>query len=228
MAIALVAGQTGSTLGGNATSITVALTNNPTPGNFVVLCVTSATAATTITAKDSNNNTYTATSKTRFSGATGAVGIFYLPNTPANGTKTLTATFGTIGDVNGWAAEFSGVLAASPFENDASANSAANNTAIATPTYTSVADGVLYIGCCVAGQSITSANSPWTGIGAIRNGNYAEYFIQSAHGAQAVNYTQSPSGAWSGLVAAFKPALVGIAAKQLIVTRQSIHRAAYW
>jgi hypothetical protein len=225
MTIALVAGQTASTLGGTATTITVTLTNNPTLGNFVVICGTNSTAGSTMTAKDSNNVTYTATSKTRFTGTVGAVGIFYLPSAPSNATKTITITYGSSGDVNAWAAEFTRVATSSPFENDASANSAANNTAITTPSYTSVADGNLYIAACIAGQSITSANSPWTGIGVVRNGNFAEYLIQATHAARAVDYTQSPSGSWSGLVAAFKAASD---AKQLIVTQQSIVRAAYW
>jgi hypothetical protein len=223
--IALVAGQTASTLGGTTTTVTATLPNNPTRGNFVVLCASGSGTSATVTCKDSNNNVYTATSKTPFTGVTGTVVIFYLPNAGATATKTITATFASSMDLNAWAAEYSGVLAVAPFENDATANSAGNNTAIATPTYTSVADGNLYIGCCVAGQSITSANSPWTGIGAIRNGNYAEYLIQTVHAAQAVNYTQSPSGSWSGIEAAFKAAGDP---KQLLITRQSMIRAAYW
>jgi|SRR5580765_2032251 len=221
MAIALVSGQVASAInsGGSATTLNVVLPNNPTSGNFVVVCFAylSGTLPTGFTVADSNSNSYTATTKSPFTttqAGSGKIGIYYLLSTPANATKTITVTrlgSGSAGtnSFNIWAAEFSGVKTSAALENDASVNNSGSSTTINTPSITSTNDGDLYIGVCLAGQTISAAGSPFALISTVQNGNAAEYYVQPTHGARAAAYTQSPTGVWDGLLAAFIAATGG-------------------
>jgi hypothetical protein len=213
MTIALVAGQTisGTNTGGASTTLVLALPNNPTTGNLVVVGMTTFNATSpTISCADANSNAYALTSKTPYRGSIGsAITIcqFYLKNAPANALKTITITSNVsiaINEFHGWIAEFSGADTASPFENDATANGGPGTT-INTPSYTTLNDGDLLFASNCEGGAITSANSPFTGIGSIQNGDYSEYSVKATAGLQAVNYTSS-NDLWSGLIAAYKAA----------------------
>lgn len=204
MAIALVAGQVASAVGANPAAV---LPNNPAVGNFVVAAVcTNGTADTITSVKDSNNNTYVATTKTPFTGVDTRVGIYYLANVPSGATKTVTVTMSSGVNNAVWVAEFSGVATTTPLETDATGNSSANGTHINSPSVTTTNDGDLLISVVGAGNTISTANSPWTGISTVQNGNYAEYMTQGTHGVQATDFTQGVSANWNGIIAAFTAA----------------------
>lgn len=200
MTIALVAGQIGSAGSGGITNVSVTLPNNPATGNFVVAGVTS-TDAGPFTVTDGNSNSYVATTNTPFtSGA--KCGIYYLANAPANANKVI--TFNGSGVSNFYSlfvAEFSGVKTSSPLERDNTGSG--TGTTVNSPSVTTTNNGDLLIGCCESNNGITSAGSPWTGVSTIpASGDYAEYFIQSSSGAQAVNFAQT-NGTWGAIEAAF-------------------------
>lgn len=206
MTIARVAGQAASAALGSVLSGNVVLPNNPTAGNFVVVCVEKSSVTATITVADSAGNTYTATSSSPASANGGRASIFYLPNAPANANKTITVTTNTTNDLNVWAREYSGVLTVAPVDVQATHVSATSSTNINDPSATATADGELYVTVVHAGQTISTANSPWTGIDVVRNGNYAADYIQPTAGAQAIAFTQSPAGVWTAIMAVFKAA----------------------
>lgn len=205
--VALVAGQTASGTGAGTTA-TATLTNNPTAGNFVIALVASANgAATTCTVQDGAGtpNAYTKTAGSpTFRLGIGSAFVFYLPNAPGTANKAITATASST-SVQIWVAEFSGVATSSPFEREAGDNTHSGAT-INLPTITTTNNGDLIVACAVAGATITSANSPWTGISIVQNGNYAAYMIQGTAGAQAINFTQNASSTWTAQEAAFKAA----------------------
>src|SRR5580765_6505857 len=213
MAIALVAGQSASVDFSVAPSgQSVVLTNNPTTGNFVVVLVAIGNSSfpAGFAIKDANNNTYAATTKTPYNGGNSqSSGIYYLKNAPANALKTITATWSS-GNASGnlFALEFSGVDTTSPFENDATANPASGSTYTTTPTYTSLNDGDLYVSATGCNGTISGANGVWTAAAGIptAEGEGAEYFIQTTHGAQAVGYALSANGTGAAIIAAFKAA----------------------
>lgn len=206
-AVALVSGQVAGVTGSFATNNTVlTLPNNPTTGNFVAVCIVS-NGTGTLTVTDSNSNSYTATTATPFTGSAGQYGIFYLANAPSNATKTLTITNTAIvsGLQIGLVAEFSGVATTTPFERDGTQTFGGSSATINTPSLTTTNNGDLLFGCAQGYSSISTANSPWTGVSTVQNTVvYAEYFVQSTAGAQAINFTQSTSNRWDAMAAAFK------------------------
>jgi hypothetical protein len=233
LAIARVSGQSASTAFGAVApgAHAITLTNNPTAGNLVVVGIFISSTVATLTVADSASNSYTATtsSPATSSGVGGRASIFYLKNAPANASKTINITLaGATTDLNAWVQEYSGAdTSASVLERDAVHTSATSSTAINDPTITTTGDGDLLFCACGAGQTISTANSPWAGVGSVGNGNYAEDMIQSAHGSQAINFTQSPAGQWCAVVAAF--AAAGSTVKQRLVSlNQTRTRASYW
>jgi hypothetical protein len=211
MAIALVTGQVASNSAAGTGSLNVVLPNNPATGNFVVVCI-SLSANVTVTVKDGFPNTYALATGSPFlpSDATLAA-IYILPNI-TNGNKTITVTLTPNAAISVHAAEFSGVMTSSPQETHNEVDAiGSSSTAITTPSTTTTIDGDLLIGFGVGYGStgVTAANSPWTGISTVQVGNYAEYYIQPTHGAQAIDFTQSPASGWVGMVAAFKAAAGG-------------------
>jgi len=126
-----------------------------------------------------------------------------LKNAPANASKTITITISaSVGDIEGWAAEYAGIDRNAPFDNESSHNSGTSQTNINDPTLTPNNDNSLLFAVCASG-SITSANSPWTGVATSQLGNWAEYTVQGAKAAQAISFTHS-AGVWLALEAAFK------------------------
>jgi hypothetical protein len=207
-AVALVSGQTTSSSASyGSTALVLTLPNNPATNNLVVITVTLGTGATSYTVVDSNSNSYTATPSTPFAGSGSVIGIYYLI-APSNATKTITITKvgGTpAGLILGFASEYSGTATSSVLERDATQSFGGPSTAITTPSLTSTNNGDLLVGHVDAYGTVTSANSPWTGIGSVQNlGNYSEYYVQATAGAQGINFTQSTSTEWDSISAAFK------------------------
>lgn len=198
----LVVGQTGSVGAGQTTSTTVALPNLPKTDNLVLLAITTSTiSGQTVSAHDENNNSYSQISGSPVSTAgIGLASIFQL-KAPANAGKTITITTSMSGDLNAWIAEFTGF---ETLERTASHTSGTTGTAINDPALVTTNDGDLLLSVALAGQTITSADAPWTGIGTVRNGNYAEFMLQEVHGSQAVAFSQNLTGTWVALAAAFQ------------------------
>ena len=139
--------------------------------------------------------------------------IFYLAQAPANASKSVTATVTGASATDAWAAEFVGVAASSPLENDVGRSSAGTGTNINDPGLTTTNDGDLLIGVSGTGAGmIISADAPFTGVDSIINGDWMEYAVQAVAGAQTIRFTQNPASGWTGMIAAFKSA-VGPAAK---------------
>jgi hypothetical protein len=205
VAYALVSGQFAKAAGTAVSSVNVVLPNNPATGNLVVVtCATSNTSGT-FSCADSNSNTYSLTPKTPFYANSQACCIFYLI-APANATKTITVTFPAAAGGDVFAAEFSGGALSSILEGDNSASQSSGVTGpVTSPTMTTVNNGDLLIGACTITTSLSSANAPWTGwpSGIGTNQNYAEYFIQTSAGAQAIAFTANSAWAATSLIAAF-------------------------
>jgi len=200
MTAALVPGQTASAFNGAGASVNVVLTNNPTRGSLVVVGVVHGGVTITATVADSAGNVY---KPTPLSPVTldpfARMYNFYLQDAPPNASKTITVTLSASTDTTVNAAEFSGAERfSSVVDTEGAHNNAASQTNINDPTLSPNADGEILFNTCAG--SITSADSPWTGVGTIANGNYAEYLIQGKRATQAVAYTQSPAGVW-GIVA---------------------------
>lgn len=205
MAISLVSGQTANAFANPVSTLNVVLPNRPQQGNLVVVGAVWGTGTITATLTDSNGNAYSFTpaSPALISGGGARGANFFLKNAPANASATITITTSAATDITLHAAEFAGaeinnVVGAEAVHNDATSSGNIND-----PTITPSFDNSLLF--CVCAANISSANSPWTGIGSIVNGNYAEYLIQSSKAAQAVSFTQ-PSGNWLAIATEFKAA----------------------
>src|SRR5882672_8412016 len=207
MPILQVPGQFASVALGSVSSGNVVLPTKPSVGNLVVVGVSLSGSLQTCTVTDANGNAYTAATSSPAVGNSLSANIFYLKNAPASASPTLTVTLtGGAVDTNMWVAEFSGADKVSPNIASATHTSATSSTNIDDPTITPALDGCLLFSTCVAGQSISVTTSPWNGVGSPANGNYAEYYIQRKAAAQAIGFTQAPTGIWTSIVTAFKPA----------------------
>jgi hypothetical protein len=214
VAFSLVTGQSAQGQGSGVATLSAVLPNNPAAGNLVVAIFCCSTGITA-TVKDGNNNSYTATTKTPFTGNSNEVGMFYLLSAPANASKTITASFSPNVSADFFVAEFSPGGQSAAFENDATATSAGTAN-IALPTYTTLNNGDLMVAGCTVSGTLTGAGAPWTGWagGVPTFGNYAEFFIQTTAGAQAVAYTNANT-AFAGIVAAFKLVTTDVLSPQI-------------
>jgi hypothetical protein len=224
--IALVTGQTVQANSTTASTFTYSLPNNPTTGNFVVACCAFGNSVgitiTSIQDGAGTPNTYTQVTNSPFTGtAQQTAAIAFLANAPGTANKNITWNFsnGVTGDF--WAAEFSGVVTASPQDaTPVTANPASSTTYNTTPSITTVTDGCLIV--CAAGSNGdigtpggsgggstgTGVNSPFTAFGTVgsTDGGGGEWLVQGAHGAQAINFSLSVAGTGSAIIAAFKAA----------------------
>jgi hypothetical protein len=200
-----VQGASGSASSGTTVSVTLPAT--PAAGDLVA-CAASffGSGATTMTAKDSNNNSYVVTpnSPSTYNGA-GQFFNFYLLRAPSNVSSTIQATFGgTITGASIWCDEFSYFGGAAAFDTDL-AGTGSIGTAVNTPSLTPAGANELFYAGCADSSAVTSANSPWTiGAGGIVSGNGVEYDFKTTSGALAVAFTQPNNKTWSCVSMAFK------------------------
>jgi hypothetical protein len=187
---------------GASGSQNVDLPNNPIAGNFVVCGIATGGISDVTSVADDNGNPYTKTTNSASENGNDKAYVYYLANAPANASKTIVITTSN-GNVAVWCAEFSGVAKTNPLETDVQGNG--TGATINTPSLSTSNDGDLLISVAKANATITSANSPWTGISTVQDGNYAEYYVQPAHGSQAIAFTQNSSAGWTSMGAAFKP-----------------------
>lgn len=216
---ALVSGQAAQVNNSGSLTGTATLTNNPTSGNLVVAiwCVYTAVGSLPITdfvVRDGAGtpNTYTDTpnpilASTVLSNDTYCGASYLVAGATANKAITLTVTAATVLTIDMWVAEFSGNASSSLVNIDAG-NATGIGTAMVLPTLTTTVNGILMVGIGFPSFNVTSANSPFTGIGSISGvtAAYAEYFVQSTAGAQGINFTQDTSANYIGYAAAFNPA----------------------
>lgn len=216
-AYALVSGQTAQCNTTASLTCTATLTNNPTSGNLAaaIWCVYTAVGSLPITdfvVKDGAGtpNTYTDTPNPILAstvlGNDSYCGASYLvAGATANKAVTLTVTAASVLNIDMWVVEFSGNPASSLVNID-KGDGTGVGTAMVLPSITTTTNGTLILGIGFPTGSITSANSPFTGIASIGpDGVYAEYFVQTTAGAQTINFTQDSGGNYIGYAAAFNP-----------------------
>lgn len=208
MAITLVSGQVAQGSIGSGSALTIVLPNAPTTGNLVVAEVVYGGTTATITCVDNNGNAYTPTPNSPVTLPQGARGaIFYLKDAPSNASATITFTQSVVGsDMAGHAAEFAGANKTAPFDVEASHISATSQTNINDPSLTPSGDNSLLFGMVSSSGGLTTVNSPWTALGTVVLGNWAEYLVQTTKQAQAISFTQSGASIWIAMEAAFKVA----------------------
>lgn len=218
MAITLVSGQVAQGSIGSGSALTIVLPNAPTTGNLVVAEVVYGGTTATITCVDNNGNAYTPTPNSPVTLPQGARGaIFYLKDAPSNASATITFTQSVVGsDMAGHAAEFAGANKTAPFDVEASHISATSQTNINDPTLTPSGDNSLLFGMVSSSGGLTTVNSPWTALGTVVLGNWAEYLVQTTKQAQAISFTQSGASIWIAMEAAFK-----IAGQSVVVNATS-------
>ena len=193
-----------SVAGSTGTSQNLVLSAAPTTGNTVTVEACPSVAVTSLTVKDSNNNSYTVTTNSPSTVQSGAGQCWsaYLLSAPANASATITASWTTTATTPMFADEFSCSGCTIAFDKDAKANSSVAGTTINTPSITPTNSSELLYAGAAAGGTISAVGSPWTqNADIVRNGDWAEYDL-SATGATSVNFTQS-SGTWSAMAMAF-------------------------
>jgi hypothetical protein len=210
MAITRVSGQ--SVAGtANATSCTLSLTSNPTPGNLVVVGVCTGAQSVTISSCADTAGTPNAYTPTPLSPASNAAAanayIFYLKNTPASAVKSVKATASSSTAIAMWLVEIAGADTTAPLHIEAIYASTTSQTNMNNPSITTTINGCYIFGVSSVEQTTTAINSPFAKVGTTFPwGDGAGDFIQSTAGAQALNFTMSPAGRWVSVLAAFKPA----------------------
>jgi hypothetical protein len=204
--------QAGGQSSTGGTPATITLTSNPATGSVVCVGVASPTGAamTGVTVVDSASNSYTQTpnSPSTFLLNAGNFYLFYLI-APAGATKTLTVAWTSGGsDAGIWVDNFSVSGGTAYFDKDVAFETATGANPIILPSITPTnSASLLWSGMTSAGQvtgpTLAATLGVWTGggIGATNN-NDSEYDL-SATGATAVDYTNSSSVGYSGMVMAF-------------------------
>ncbi len=223
MAYALVSGQTAQAFNSPAaagTPFTATLTNNPTTGNLVVVLASTSGANTiaTFTVQDGavSPNTYTPTTNSQLlctNIGNAYVGIWYfIATATANKAISITLSSAAANGLDIWVAEFSGNAASSPLDTDAISITATTNTACTTPSIAPAGSGELFVNIIQPATAITAVNAPWTAIGTFatsKTGAAAAFVINAGSGSEAVNDTQSGTGVWGAIEAAFLPVAAG-------------------
>jgi hypothetical protein len=194
-------GAKGSVTSG--TSFTITLGCTPTAGDLVPLIVNTGGTATSLTAKDSNNNSFTLTPHSpAVNVSSGKSWALYLLPAPANATSSITVSW-TGTDVGaGWAEVISITGGAAGFDNDATTSTTGSgNTLNSSSTTPAGSDEFLMAAANEANGPITAPAAGatlgvWTGAqGGIDAGltdSDAEFDL-SASVATAVQFTDSTS-----------------------------------
>lgn len=182
------------------TTFNIVLTNNPANGNVVAVGLAFNTASiSSLTVKDSANNSYTKATNAPYTSSAGNAYLFYLI-AGGTATKTITVSWTTSAICAGWADEFTVTGGTATFDKDTGGSqTSSGGGAITTPSITPTNGGSLLYAIADLIGSVGGITSPtaggtaglWTGAaGAITLGSMAEYDL-SVTGAQAVNFTDS-------------------------------------
>lgn len=211
MSFSPTSGQHAYQIATGSSTVVVVLTNNPTPGNVVVVAgffQDPAQAFSIVSIQDSNGNAYTVpTNGTESSQPTapGAAFEAYLLSAPSNATKTITVTFGQLGAFSAaFTAEFT-VGSGPAIFNAAPVPATGTGTAINGPTVTQNGNGDLLTAYAVHADAVNSANSGWTATETLPTtfGDCLAY-VASSSGNKAVDFTGNSSFAWSAVGMSFR------------------------
>lgn len=193
-----------SSLGGASTC---AFTGGNTLGNFIVVCwLTNGVIATTCT--DTQGNTYTLLNTNV--AATNKLAIFMAPVTVGgSGTNTVTVSGGGTG-FGTQAIEYSGKLAASSLEPNASKPTTGSSGTIINYSISPGVSGELMFGC----MNSSGGGASWTLSGTagfnmqFNSGNFMASFdnLNCGAGTQTPNASISSGAVLTGLMIGLKPA----------------------
>jgi len=198
--------------GAGHTSFSATFGSATTSGNTIIFGVTFCGANPTITATDSQGNTYTEAIRTYDSGHSQGSAIFYSTNITGGQSTTVLVQFG---DGVAYLAlgihEYSGIATVTPL--DGTSGTLGNGTSLSSGGITTTANGDLIFSAAVE-DSAGSGDTLTAGSGFVRRVDLAdaaayadEDQIQSLAGTISASWTLSPPGLdWIADVAAFKAA----------------------
>ena len=200
--IAFRTGQTITNTGAAVATLTLTLPSNPTAGDFIVVGVgIDYASATTVATMVSTNDTFVKAGVVS-AGANLEAEIWYAANIVggANSKSILITPSATPTGLGAYAFEFSGLLAASPLDQN---NGAASLT---TPTLTPGVANELFVAVAANFNSLTNAGG-WTGFTALTggSGHYGfGYLIATDSATHATTFGGSALAPQSK-IASFKP-----------------------
>jgi hypothetical protein len=193
-------------IGGTAT-LSVVLPAAPTEGNLVCIAAiyykTGSSGSSILSIQDENAKTYTVSSgsPSTYDSNSGQVHAGYLLSAPAGCGQTITITFADTFEVAGmFVKEFS--YTGGPIALDAYTEGTGSGTSVNTPTATVSSVNGLGFAATAISTSLTSGDSPWTDFGADVLGGRCIYDVDIDSN-QAVAYTASSSGSWTGMAMTF-------------------------
>lgn len=211
MAITRVAGQHTS-VAFTATSTSMAFASNPTLGNLVAVAVVLTAPNLTVTVKDANNNTYTATTHSPATDGTfDTLGIFYLQSAPSNASLTVNITWGGVSHSGvAFMQEYAGAATSSVLEQEQDdVAGGQSSTNINTPSFTPSNNNDLIFTISAPQNSGAAAGPGYSLVDIVESATACTDQIQTTAAATGTYATQSPAGSWFGMVAAFKVAAAG-------------------
>jgi hypothetical protein len=202
--------------GTGVASLVLALGATPPPGSLVIVAASTFdnTPPTFSSIKDSNNNPYTPTTSTPYTGASSISDVFlYYLVAPVGATGIITLTLSTAivassGGVTGFADVFTLTSLADGliyYDKDAAANAASvaspTNAPTITPTY---ANSLLYGYGVISSHFTGVVTPPWitNTFGEGANGDWSEWILQDSV-AQSVGLTYTGTQSWATMAASF-------------------------
>ncbi|HVH70867.1 MAG TPA: IPT/TIG domain-containing protein, partial [Candidatus Dormibacteraeota bacterium] len=195
--------------GNTYTSFTATFSEATTSGNAIIVGLTYGNVDPTISASDSEGNTYALAIKTYHPGQRQGCAILYATNIREGARTDVTVSFSSpVAYLALSIHEYSGILASSAL--DATAGATGNGSSLSSGFGTTTANGDLIFGCGVedtqGSGDIFTAGSGFTkrtdlGYAA---GYADEDEVESAAGPLAVTWNLSPAASWIADMAAFK------------------------
>lgn len=229
MAIALVTGQHAqATSVTSAATIAVSFPVGTTAGNLITIAPSSDQTGTHATPTDDKSNTYAASAPSTDGGTTERVSGWYAKNCIA-AAVSVTAHFTTAAANLGIEiAEFSGADTSAPLDKTGGLATSAATDAF-SPSVTPTTNNQLIWGASKNDQDIPVAGTGYTLLdadGLVGIGH--EYLIQGTAAAVTTEFSETFSGQWVVLIATYKAAAAGAAAKAvpLVAVLQAINRGA--
>ena len=179
--------------GQTASKISVSFASSVTVGNAIIVAIAAVGPAISSVA-DTQGNTYVQAV------ASGSDAIWYAVNVKG-GADTVTANFATsTGYSLIYVHEYAG-LAANPL--DQVSTQTGTGTAVTSGAKTTTQANELIFGYASVDNNVSAGGAGFT-VRQTAGGNMSEDMIVSAAGTYAATFTQSKSGGWAGLMAAFE------------------------
>jgi hypothetical protein len=185
----------------------IALTNTPTAGS--ILCVGvfyGGTTVPTLTVDDENGKTYAVAPNSPSGSQIATAGVVWVVYRKADGTegKTVTAHFGTTGDIASiYVDEFAVSGGTVSFDNDA-AGSGTTGTAMNTPTIPVAGAGELVYALGVPASHVTAVGAFTALEATFENFGESCAYILNQGSNKTLDWTQNSSGAWDSVGMSFK------------------------